>query len=269
MGYAYGLKGAPSVGGGLPGLPQRATSIGTDPAGAPLQTVLLRASALFLTPAWATYARVTAQGRGGRGLRNPASGGAHGGAGGGLAASTIDAVSPSTPIEITFGTAATLANFSGYQLSGGYGGDATTSAGGAPGVGSGGAINFNGGAGATVSGGVGAGGGAAGRGGNGAEGTGNGTSSIGGNSGPGDVLVTGGGAGGSGKDDTGLFTGALSRTDASSLGAVVVGKSTVPPTNPAGTPLTADGGDGGGGSGGVKNGESNSPGQAWVLIELW
>lgn len=267
MTYAYGTKGAPAIGGGVPGLPRATTAVGADPAGPPLQAIVIRESGTYVTPSWAAYARVTAIGRGGRG-RGGTSGlpvgvsGAHGGGGAGLAASDIEAAPPGTVIGIDLAANAALVSFLGYQLSAGNGGDATLTAGGVGGIGTGGAINFNGGAGATQnsSNDGGGGGGAAGRGGNGASSI----NAAGAASGPGDALTTGGGGGGGATNGSGVTSApGPSRTDASQLGAVVLGT-----TRPA-TTTNSNGGDGGGGAGGAVTAVPNVPGGAVVLIELW
>lgn len=276
MAYPYGTQGAPVAGAGAPGLPSRPNSAGGDPSGAPVQFIVLRANTIYFTPDWATYARVTALGKGGQGLGGLygaalGSTGAHGGAGAGLAATNIEQVSAGTPVNVNFDSGSALASFLNYQLSGGKGGDATAAAGGAPGVGSGGAVNYNGGAGETASSssnGSG-GGGAAGRGGNGVAG---GVSLIicGGNSGPGDLYTTGGGAGGAGYS-AGYGAAGLVRVDVSALGAATIGKSLqfLSKTN-SNSATTSDGGDGGGGSGGSLSAAiSNIPGAALVLVELW
>jgi len=276
MSNPYLPRIGPSIGGVLPGLPQRAGTIESDPSGPPVQAIVLRATGgsrqTFITPSWATRARVTALGRGGQGrggANGPTIGSdAPGGGGAGLAATLIEDIPPGTSVDVLFGTA-TVVNFLNYQLSGGNGGDATSTAGGVGGVGSGGAINFNGGAGTTF----GAGGGAAGRGGNGETGGGDVVVSVGGNSGPGDQYSTGGGAGGAQWNDTlnRVGAGGISRVDTCLLGAALIGKSTTiggGPNNPAAA--NCNGGDGGGGSGGSKNASiSNIPGAALVLIELW
>lgn len=277
MSHAYAPRIGAAIGGGLPGLPQRTGFVESDPNGPPVQHVVLRAAGglqqTFITPSWATRARVTALGRGGQGLGGtngpPPTGGAHGGGGAGIAATLIEEISPSTGVEIALTAIAATAEFLNYRLSGGNGGNATTSAGGAPGIGAGGAVNFNGGAGETVGGGgiaAGGGGGAAGRGGNGV----NGSSTNGGNSGAGDAYASGGGAGGAGYDST-LRYGGQSIVDQCLLGAALIGKSTQPGYRavPPGTD-NANGGDGGGGSGGSQSSAvSNIPGAALILIELW
>jgi hypothetical protein len=279
MAYPYGTQGAPAVGGGAPGLPQRSPTVGADPLGPALQVVVVRPGSIyentpFVTPDWATYCRVTAVGKGGQamgglyGLAISASG-AHGGAGAGLAATAIEPTPPGVPIAISFTSAATLVAFLNYQLSGGNGGDATSSGGGSGGVGSGGAINFNGGNGGTApsSSDSGAGGGAAGRGGNGVSASGN----LSANSGPGDTYVTGGGAGGASTSNAGTVrVGAVSRVDASSVGAILLGKSTTSLNASSLVAPNSNGGDAGGGAGGVAGGPtSNLPGIPVVLIELW
>lgn len=277
MGYPYGTQGAPTVGSGAPGLPQRLTVLNGDITGLPVQAVIIRTSTTYFTPDWATYARVTALGKGGQGLGGlggAASGatGAHGGAGAGLAVTNIEQVAPGTPVNITFTSTATLAAFQNYQLSGGNGGNASSTAGGAAGVGSGGAVNFNGGAGetTTASSGGGGGGGAAGRNGPGQVGG----FSIGGTGGAGgaaDAYATSGGAGGAGRSNGGLGTGGLSRMDACVLGAVTIGKSCQNYIAGGAASINyCDGGDGGGGSGGsINTTDSNVPGAGLVLIELW
>lgn len=285
MSNPYLPRIGPAIGAGFPGLPQRAGTIDTDPNGPPLQSLVIRAAAgaqqTFVTPAWARRARVTALGRGGQGLAGTngagaGSTGAHGGAGAGLAASLIEDIPPNTGVEIAFTSTATLVGFLNYSLSGGNGGNATTTSGGAPGIGSGGAINFNGGAGGTgtTSSSGSGGGGAAGRAGNGVAGSGP-SVGDGGNSGPGDAYATGGGAGGAG---SAIGSGAgniglpgISRTDASLLGAALIGSGVAfTQTNPV-RAINCDGGDGGGGSGGALGSPaiSNIPGAALVLIELW
>jgi hypothetical protein len=154
MSNPYAPQISAAIGGGLPGLPQRVATMGADPGGLPLSTALIREDTLYITPSWATYARVTAMGRGGQGRGgtsslNPGSSGAHGGGGGGLASSLIEQIAAGTAVEISFTATATYANFLSYQLVGGNGGSASATAGGAAGVGSGGAVNYNGGVGAT------------------------------------------------------------------------------------------------------------------------
>lgn len=273
MGYRYGTQGAPVAGTAAPGLPQRQTTLNGDTSGPPVQVLTIRATTNYVTPDWATFARVTALGKGGQGLGGtvgPAIGstGAHGGGGGGLAATNIESVSSGTPVSINLDSGSALAAFLNYQLSGGKGGDATQAAGGAGGAASGGAVNFAGGAGYTCTNGSAysaPGGGAAGR-----AGAGNAaTSSNPGDGGLGDAYTTGGGAGGAlNQTSNGQGAGAYCRLDGSLLGAAVLGKS----TRPFGTTtaLNCDGGDGGGGSGGSQpSNVSNIPGAGLVLIELW
>lgn len=277
MPYIYGLQGAPAVGGGLPGLPQRtgSTISGADPAGAPMSRAILRLTdgvqQNYIIPEWVSYARVTVIGKGGRGRGgtgglSTATGQAHGGGGAGLAATAIESVSGGIPVNISFDDDAVRAGFLGYQLIGGNGGDATTSAGGIAGVGLGGAINFNGGAGGLCSasgGSGGGGGGAAGRGGNGTAG-GTGTS---GDSGLGDPYATGGGPGGAT-----AVQGAAPNTPQGRLriagcliGAATLGQSTFPNIG-----INFDGCDGGGGASGCLGSTASSiPGPGLVLIELW
>ncbi len=276
MPYAYGMQGFPAVGSGLPGLPQRASAIGADPAGPPLTRVFIRPAdgvqQNYVMPDWATYARVTALGRGGRGRGGTAglpttSSTAFGGGGAGLSGSNQEVVSAGLPINVNFDTDATRVSFLGYVLVAGNGGDATAAAGGIGGVGSGGAVNFSGGAGESGSNGR-SGGGAAGRGGNGVAG-GTAASYFGGDSGPGDAFTTGGGPGGAGSGISSTITpypqGRVGMST-SSIGAVAIGQSTGPNI----VPTSQDGGEGGGGSGGSPGTTmSNIPGAALVLIELW
>ena len=284
MSHPYAPRIGPAIGGALPGLPQRTGFVESDLDGPPTQAIVVRAATgarqAVVTPSWATRGRVTALGRGGQG-RGGTSGlslstnGAAGGGGAGLAATLIEDITPNTLVDIQFTATATLVEFLNYRLSGGNGGTGGTGGvapGGVGGIGSGGAINFNGGAGGTVAGtgnptGGGGGGGAAGRGGNG-DSVGD-LNSWGANGGPGDAYATGGGAGGAGGDVGGVRFGAISRTDASLPGAVLLGKSTIP-TGGGVASTNCDGGDGGGGSGGaVSSAVSNIPGAALVLIELW
>ena len=282
MPYPYGLQGAPAVGGGLPGLPQRGSGsvAGADPSGPPAMRIFIRPGEgqqqFYNTPEWASYARVTALGKGGRGRGGtaglPVTGTtSHGGGGAGLAGTNIELAPAGVPIVVSFDADATRVSFLGYQLTAGNGGDATDSAAGAGGLGSGGAVNFNGGSGALNSGGNnGGGGGAAGRGGNGAPAIPGawtmGTTS--GDSGLGDAYTTGGGVGAPGFNTSNSAPAGSQgriRMDACVSGAVALGQSTFPATV-----TTADGGDGGGGSSGsTRLTISNMPGAALVLIELW
>lgn len=279
MPYPYGTQGAPVAGAGAPGLPSRPNSAGGDPSGAPVQYVVLRANAIYFTPDWATYARVTALGKGGQGVggtNGPAVGanGSPGGGGAGIAATNIETVSAGTPINVAFTAAAALASFLNYQLSGGNGGDgvAATGVGGAGGIGSGGAINFNGAAGQLASGSTaGGGGGAAGRGGNGGA-PGSGGSPNGGMGGPGDSYATGGGGGGAGSTSgSTIYAAGLTRSDACLPGAALLGKTVqLSSTITGNSAPSSDGGDAGGGSGGAGAATiSNIPGGALVLVELW
>lgn len=282
---AYAPQGLPVGRVNGPGWPQRSSVTGGMPdiTGAPTQFLFVRSDRLYRIPAWATYCRLSATGNGGNGVATSGSNAAPGGAGGGFAGTSIVKVSSGAPIIARFDpiAAALTVDAFGYHLVAGNGTDATTSAAGIGGVGSGGDVNFTGGAGgaSTTSGGGGGGGGAAGRGGNGIAGTAS--------------ASTGGAAGGAGAPGVGLFSGASGGGAGATVGGTIggtpgaVGASQITNTttngitlNPAfivvGLPAVqgraGDGGGGGGGynvggGGGTWNGISGGPG--FLLIELW
>lgn len=150
MSYTYGTKGAPAVGGGVPGLPQRIQATQST------YTRIVSGSGVLIPPQNAVYMRVAVIGGGGGGRGTSTSGNKYAGGGGGCAASKIVAASPvaysiGAGGDGRLGTSGngtnggdTTASFAGYKLVGGGGTGGTTTSG-AGGVGSGGDYNFNGG----------------------------------------------------------------------------------------------------------------------------
>lgn len=281
MVYPYGPRSAPAVGLGLPGLPRRKEGLDLDPGSFPFVVAVLRQDGNLIVPDWATLARVTSIGRGGRGVIRDALTLGGGGGGGGLAGSLVETVAAGDVITAAFTATATFALFNGSLLSGGNGGDAVLSSAGAGGIGSGGAVNFNGGAGAAGRGtastgtdaGGGGGGGAAGRGGNGLPaipGNGTSTNSTGGDGGPGVDYFGGGASGGSGSPNSSAGT-TQSNVGASQIALgqrLVVG---LQGRTYAATTLKGAGGEGGGGGGGGRTGDpgTGEGGAGLVIIELW
>lgn len=195
MAYSYGTQNGPALGLSAPGLPRKAIAVAVgDTLGFPAKFMIVRASQAIRVPDWATYARLGATGKAGNTMNTNRTQ-YYGSCGGGFAGTNIIKATPGTLINVRFDPAGTIIDGLGYLLVGGNAGDATTASAGAPGVGTGGDLNFTGGLGAAPpgAGNPAAGGAAAGRGGNG----GNAAGSVGGNGSPG-VGYLSGSSGGSG-----------------------------------------------------------------------
>jgi hypothetical protein len=264
MPYPYGPRGAPSVGNALPGLPRRdIVTIGADPAAFPAAFMTVRIDQNIRIPAWATYARVSATGKGGVGFRTGNR--PPGGGGGGFSGTLVERAPPGAVISVRFDDLAVIVDALGYRLSAGTGSNGTSTAGGIGGIGQGGAVNFNGGNGSTITSDVlgGAGGGAASRGGNGGNASSNGTPGSGG---PGFEHLTGGTPGGFGSSSAQAPQMPAAAPFSNQIGgaAIRVGMNSVPSND-----LSAP--DGGAGSGGAQgsNPGANPSGAGFVLIEFW
>lgn len=165
--YAYNTHGAPAVGGGLPGLPQRQSSAGKLERSS-FTRIVTPGSGLITPPEGAKFMRVALHGGGGAGFSDAASSArAASGAGGGCTATLII---PAAAVEYEIGvggtasnSSATLSNgkvssakFANYNLvaNPGEGGYSKGSVGAnvrpVGGDGSGGDFNFKGGDGATT-----------------------------------------------------------------------------------------------------------------------
>jgi hypothetical protein len=262
--YPYNLRGAPSIGGGLPGLPRgAANTIGADPLGFPAKFMFVRADALVLMPDWVTYYRVTATGNGG--LGRGSSNGAPGGGGGACSgtANVPERAVPGSPIQIRFTAAAVIVAVLSYLLSAGNGGAAGVGQSGAGGVATGGAVNFNGGNGGGTAGAStwGGGGGAASRAGNGGNAPGAGNTS--GGAGAAAFGYLGPAANGQIGHPNGIAPSGTALVQDQFGAAVILITQAV-------TPSTRNGNDGGGGgAGGNSDGTNPSGGAGFVLLEFW
>lgn len=165
MSYAYGMRGAPAVGGGLPGLPRRA-AVSQSKINFDLPVVIDALGPIddeFIIPDWVKAARIIVVGAGGNGSATGTY--TTGGGGGGLSRTDIFEVkSPFTVRRLILANSYSQASFLDRSLRAYRGGNGSSSNGGLGGVATGGDFNYTGGDGAAsaYSGRAGGGGGAAG-----------------------------------------------------------------------------------------------------------